>query len=222
MWDIHCISQAASSSSIAEHPLHPAVLRSLHEARGSAECLRIYTAIRLLVYAGPTQEEEVCSSAISCDSKCVPSAAAPLFHPALESLTHTPHLSLIITNMVPLVTQRTSIPACHHKLPHRPLICDLFLPEELRSVRPHGSLSHFWPAGTKAAPSKATVFRHHYTPDAPRFRAALSQKDSLPVLRRTGSHASSRHAPPRREDSVCMPPLAHDTATLQHSVKGIH
>lgn len=159
-------------------------------------------------------------------SPVTPSESPPLRHLSFMRLWSPSHthrtLSLIITNMVPLGTQRTSIPACHHMLPHRPLICDLFLPEELRSVRSHGSLSHFWPAGTKAAPSKATVFRHHYTPDAPRFRAALSQKDSLPVLRRTGSHASSRHAPPRREDSVCMPPLAHDTATLQHPVKGIH
>ena len=61
-----------------------------------------------------------------------------------------------------------------------------------------------WPAGAKAAPSKSTVFRHHYTPDAPSFRAALSQKDSLPVLRKTGSLSSSRQAAPRLHNHPCM------------------
>ena len=52
--------------------------------------------------------------------------------------------------------------------------------------------AQIWSAGAKAAPSKSTVFRHYYMPNAPVFKAALAQKDVLPVLRRMGRHASSR------------------------------
>lgn len=64
---------------------------------------------------------------------------------------------------------------------------------------PPGSLTSLtpprvWCAGSSkvVTPSSAKASaRHSYTPDAVKFRAAMASKDTLPVLKRTGSSAVS-------------------------------